>query len=368
MKIVNVPLYPEMFTEKERVLVRNGVLYAKSFLFSSGVCGLKMGNESGELLILPFQGQQIWRARFLGEDLTMRSMFDEPVPTEEYLKTYGGFLIHCGATAMGNPAKEDEHPQHGELPNRKYENAYLTLGEDDNGPYISLNGETEYVVAFTCGYRAQPSIRLNAGESVFHASMTLTNLRHDPLNYMYLCHINFRPVNGSHLIYSAPATPDAITVHQTDVAHLPPQQAAKLSETIETYKKDPSAHHRVDPDQQTYDPEIVMTIRFQADEAGFAHSLQQLPSGAAHYVAHRIKELPLGLRWIARTRDEDAMGLVLPATAEHFGLAYAQKHNQMKRLEGLSSVTMQMIVGYLEPESANQVKSKIERILAPVAP
>jgi hypothetical protein len=27
-----------------------------------------------------------------------------------------------------------------------------------------------------------------------------------------------------------------------------------------------------------------------------------------------------------------------------------------------------MIVGYLEPESANQVKSKIERILAPVAP
>ncbi|GIS11657.1 MAG: hypothetical protein CM15mP115_08080 [Alphaproteobacteria bacterium] len=49
--------------------------------------------------MLPFKGQQIWRAGFDGRDLTMRSMFDEPVDTQVYLETYGAFMIHCGLAA-----------------------------------------------------------------------------------------------------------------------------------------------------------------------------------------------------------------------------------------------------------------------------
>ena len=36
----------------------------------------------------------------------------------------------------------------------------------------------------------------------------------------------------------------------------------------------------------------------------------------------------------------------------------------MKYLAGLASVTMQMVVGYLEPEAALQARHKIERMLS----
>ena len=96
-------LTPEFFTERERTLVESGPLSAAGFRFDSGMCGLRLRNEVGELLLLPFQGQQIWSAEFSGRNLTMKSMFSEPRPTREYLETYGGFLLHCGATAMGVP-------------------------------------------------------------------------------------------------------------------------------------------------------------------------------------------------------------------------------------------------------------------------
>ena len=71
---------------------------------------MRLSNGEGELIILPFQGQQIWSANFGGRDLTMRSMFDQPRATRNYLETYGGFLLHCGFTAMGVPAEGDTHP------------------------------------------------------------------------------------------------------------------------------------------------------------------------------------------------------------------------------------------------------------------
>ena len=44
----------------------------------------------------------------------MKSMFDEPNLLRQYLETYGGFLLHCGATAMGALSAEDTHLQHGD--------------------------------------------------------------------------------------------------------------------------------------------------------------------------------------------------------------------------------------------------------------
>jgi hypothetical protein len=98
-----IHLAPSFFGERKRTLVEHGPLSASTFCFGSGVCGIRLSNELGHLVLLPFQGQQIWDASFGGRTLTMVSMFDEPQPTREYLDTYGGFLIHCGATAMGVP-------------------------------------------------------------------------------------------------------------------------------------------------------------------------------------------------------------------------------------------------------------------------
>ncbi|MGL4608618.1 MAG: DUF4432 family protein, partial [Trueperaceae bacterium] len=66
-----------------------------------------MQNSRGELTLLPFQSQQIWTAIMHGRNLTMKSMFDEPKPTQVYLETYGAFLVHCGVTAMGVPGPDD---------------------------------------------------------------------------------------------------------------------------------------------------------------------------------------------------------------------------------------------------------------------
>ena len=98
-----ITLKPGMFAENEQTLVEHGPLSASTFRFSTGVCGLRLRNDEGELVLLPFQGQQVWSVSFQGRNLTMKSMFDEPRATRDYLGTYGGFLLHCGATAMGVP-------------------------------------------------------------------------------------------------------------------------------------------------------------------------------------------------------------------------------------------------------------------------
>src|SRR5690606_12334717 len=130
---------------------------------ATGVCGLRLRNERGELVLLPFQGQQIWSARFDGRDLTMKSRFEEPRPTQNYLETYGGFLLHCAATAIGVPTGEDTDALHGELPNAPYHRAHLVLGEGEQGPSIGLGGEYQYTVAFAHNYVARPLVTLRAG-------------------------------------------------------------------------------------------------------------------------------------------------------------------------------------------------------------
>jgi len=62
-----IHLMPEMFAERERVVLEHGSLAASAFRFASGVCGLRLKNGLGELTLLPFQGQQIWSAAFHGQ-------------------------------------------------------------------------------------------------------------------------------------------------------------------------------------------------------------------------------------------------------------------------------------------------------------
>jgi hypothetical protein len=193
--IINIT--PQFFAEREKTLVEHGTLTASTFRFDSGVCGLRLNNELGQLVLLPFQGQQIWSAEFGGRNLTMKSMFAEPRPTREYLETYGGFLLHCGATAMGVPSKEDTHPLHGELPNAPYQKAYLVVGQDEKDSYIGLGGQYQHTVAFNYNYIAEPLVKLYTGSTLFWLTMTITNLKNSEMELMYLAHVNFRPVDNN---------------------------------------------------------------------------------------------------------------------------------------------------------------------------
>jgi len=356
-----VYLYPESFGVQERPLIRHGELSASTFRFASGVCGLRLENAKGELVMLPFQGQQIWSAEFDGRPLTMVSMFDQPRPTQEYLQTYGGFLLHCGATAMGVPTDEDNHPLHGELPNAPYSRAYLVFGQDDRGPYIGLGGRYQHTVAFSTNYVAQPLVRLYADSSLFNVAMTLTNLKKTPMEWMYLAHINFRPVDNGRLVYSAECTPEHVRVRKSIPSHVRPGPG--YVEFIQDLGKEPAKHHLLRPDL-VFDPELVFTIDYIADEDGWAHSMQVHPDGSADYVKHQTELLNLGVRWICRTPDQDALGLVLPATAEPEGYTAEKAKGNIRVIPGESQVRFEIEIGTLDPEEAQAVETKVEGLLA----
>ena len=84
------------FTEKEKAFLENGELKVSVFKYSSGIEALTVRNKKGYITVLPYKGQQIWRAGFMGHELVMHSMFNEPTDSDDFLHTYGAFLIHCG--------------------------------------------------------------------------------------------------------------------------------------------------------------------------------------------------------------------------------------------------------------------------------
>jgi hypothetical protein len=314
--------------------------------------------------MLPFQGQQIWSAAFDGRELTMRSMFAEPVPTRDYLSTYGAFLVHCGLTAMGVPGPEDRHPLHGELPNAPYAAAWLEVGEDAEGSYVALGGRYQHVVAFNHNYIAEPLVKLHERSSLIDILLQAKNLKHVDMDLMYMMHVNFRPVDNGRLVYSARPTPAEVKTHVSIPSHMQTAgSGGKLMEFLKRLADDPAGHHVLKP-ELCFDPEIVFTIRYRADAQGWAHSMQVHPDGCASYIAHRPSELEYGIRWIARNADQDALGLVLPATAEHKGYTAAKGKGQVRTLAGGGTVAFHARAGLLKPEEAKAMEPRIARILA----
>lgn len=356
-----VQLAPTFFDGRNRSLIEHGELAATTFTYDSGVAGLSLRNSQGELVMLPFQGQQIWSATFGGRKLTMKSMFDQPWPTTDYLSTYGGFLIHCGATAMGVPMGEDTHPLHGELPNAPYQKAWVVLGEDDGGEYIALGGQYQHTVAFSFNYVAQPLVKLYAGASRCWISITVRNLKRTPMELMYMAHVNFRPVDHGRLVYSAPSIPESARVRESIPSHVRP--TPEYLEFLKELQQRPEKHNVLAPDLP-FDPEVVFTFDYLADAEGWAHSMQVHPDGSADYIRHRPDQLDKGVRWICRTLDQDALGLVLPSTAEPEGYHAEKAKGNLKILPGGASFHCEIEAGWLNPDEATAMTEKIQNILS----
>jgi hypothetical protein len=362
MTATTIHLYPHMFGEKERTLVEHGPFSASVFRSENGVCGLRLGNGAGELVMLPFQGQQIWSATFDGRNLTMQSMFDQPRPTRTYLETYGAFLLHCGFLSMGvpDPAAGDSHPLHGELPNAPYTAAYLALGEDHRGQYLSLGGRYRHTVAFSANYEAEPVVTLYAGESRFTVDMAITNLKRTPMHYMYMAHVNFRPVDNGRLICTAPSDPDHVRVRTKIPTHVAP--TPEYLAFLAALQAEPAQHEVLKPGL-AFDPEMVFYLDYMADGDGWAHTMQLHPDGSADYIAHRPAQLDHGVRWICRTPDQDALGMVLPATAEPEGLAAEKAKGHLKSLAGGETFVAELEIGVLDGAEAEKMARKIGAVL-----
>ena len=361
METVTVALSPAQFGEREAILVESGQLSATAFRYESGVCALRLANAVGSATVLPWQGQQIWSAHFHGRELTMKSMFDQPRPGVGYLQTYGAFLLHCGATAMGNPGPGDTHPLHGELPNAPYQGAYLELGEDDGVPYIAIGGWYQHTVAFTCNYTAEPLVKLHADSGLLDISMDLTNHKVTPMEWMYLAHVNFRPVEQARLAYSAPCDPEHTRVRNVIPSHIRPP--AGYREFLAELAGNP-AKHNVFRNDLPFDPEVCFYLDYRADAEGWAHSMQVLPEGGADYVAHRPEQLPKVVRWIANNGDQGAMGLALPATAEPDGYTAEKAKGNVRILAPGETTRIELRAGALTPEETGRTSEAIRQILS----
>ena len=355
-----VHLHRRYFGELERSLVEHGPLSASTFLFHTGVHALRLKSDRVDLVMLPFQGQQIWQAVVDGRDLTMASMFGEPRPTREYLRTYGGFLIHCGVTAMGVPGEGDTHPLHGELPNAPFDKAYVIVGKDERGAYLGLGGEYQHTVAFAHNYLARPLVKLYEGSARFTMELEIHNLKRTEMELMYLAHINFRPVDNGRLVYSAPADPEHVRVRRSIPSHV--TQREGYGEWLEHLSKHPEAHH-VLKSGLLFDPEVVFFIDYLADAEGWAHTMQVRPDGTADYMRHRPEELGTGVRWICRTPDQDALGMTDPATAEPEGYNAEKAKGNLKTVPAGGVWRCEVEMGALAPAEVTEMKKKIEGML-----
>lgn len=359
MPKTTIHLSPALFGATEEKLVEREPFTASTLRWASGVCGLRLNNGHGHLLLLPFQGQQIWSAEFGGRDITMKSMFDMPRATRNYLENYGAFLLHCGFMAMGVPTADDDHALHGELPNAPFRTAAVVLDEDERGPYIGLTGRYQHTVAFSTNYVAEPLVKLYAGGSRFRVVFRATNLKTTPMEYMYMAHVNWRPVDHGRLVYSAPSTPDAVQLRESIPPHVKPSPAYLAF--MDSLRKDPGRHEILSP-ELSFDPEIVFNIAYEADGDGWAHTMQVHPDGSADYIAHRPDELNVGVRWICRMADQDALGMVLPATAGPEGYTTEKKKGLVRELAGNATFSCEMDLGVLDGEEAAAVESKVRAI------
>ncbi|QKD05917.1 DUF4432 family protein [Mesorhizobium loti] len=358
---VFVDLVPEQFGGSETIVARYRGLVATAFRYRSGVAGLRISNAQGEIILLPFQGQQIWNATFLNRSLTMRSMFDEPVATRDYLSNYGAFFIHCGATAMGNPGPVDQHPLHGDLPNAPYRDVQLIVGSNSEGPFMALTGRCRQTVAFSHDYMMKPTVLLQLDANSVNVDVSIMNLKHSPMDLMYLAHINFRPADDGRLV-------DTVADDSTDIVVrkvLPPFFTP--SESYLAYRDaivaDPS-RHRLLTKGEPIDPELVLTMKARADAEGWAHALQVHPDRTADFVSFRPDELNYAVRWITRGADQDALGLVLPATAKPDGYLAAKERGRLVRVAAGETFHCGLRFGAMIAEEAARQERLISKVRA----
>jgi hypothetical protein len=259
---------------------------------------------------------------------------------------------------MGVPSHEDTHPLHGELPHVTYDSAYIVLGEDEQGMYIGLGGAYQHTIAFECNYRAEPLVKMHAGSSLLSIAMTITNLKNTEMEYMYMAHINFRPVDNGRLVYSAPSTPEHVRVRKP-APHV--KSKPGYVEFLEDLAKHPEKHNVLSPGA-LYDPEAVLYLDYRTDSDGWAHSMQVHPDGRADYVAHRPDQLDKAVRWISRTPDQDCLGIILPATAEPEGYLAEKAKGNLKVLPPKGKFHCEIVAGALTPERAKEMEGKIRSI------
>jgi hypothetical protein len=350
-------LQKNQFSDKERLLCELGQLKASSFLFDSGVHAVRVASPRGHIIVLPYQGQQIWDAVFDGRRLTMASFFPQPVSSTHLLDSYGAFLYHCGALRMGNPGPEDNHPLHGELPAAPYSEAWLIAGEDAGGTYLGVSGAFRYIKAFGDTYTAIPSVKLYENRTVLDVGMTIENHAHVPMDLMYMCHVNFLPAENGEIVQATGWDTKDMVLRSSIPSHVRP--TPEFLAFMESLKKNPGVTRVLRPEDQ-YNPEIVFYVRnLKADARGMTHMLQKHPDGTSDYVGYNVKELDHTVRWILKHDDQKVNGMALPSTCDPEGYTAEKKKGNVRMIPALGKASFSVSTGYLNEAETKKMESTI---------
>ena len=104
------------------------------------------------------------------------------------------------------------------------------------------------------------------------------------------------------------------------------------------------------------------TAKASSGPDGWTHALHRHPDGTGDFVSYRPAELPYAVRWITRSKDQDALGLVLPATAPPDGFAAARTNGQLVWIEQGRSFRAELRFGALDAEASRDLEAAIASI------
>ena len=357
--MVRINLHHGMFGDHPWELAKADDVAITTYRLPNGIEILRASGQHLTLEILPFRGQQIWQAWVDGQPIGMRGMTSQPRAGQTILESLGAFLYHCGLLGIAAPGPEDDHPLHGELPLAPMDTAFLDLERSAGGTMVRIGGSFEYAKAFRAHYLWSPDISFMAAGSTFAVTARIDNLMHSPMPFMYLAHPNFRPIDGSELVYSSSYEPEHVRVRTSVPAHLgdKPGYRKQLLE----FQANPSLHHRLSADQ-SFDPEVVFEIDYIAGDDGYAHTLQVHPDGQADWIAHRPVDCPVAVRWLSRTPEQDCIALAEPSTSGLTGFSEERRRGHVPVLAADARWETQFRIGRLGKQAASAMRDTIERL------
>src|SRR5690606_28850991 len=121
---------------------------------------------------------------------------------------------------------------------------------------------------------------------------------------------------------------------------------------------DPSAHRTLQAGV-AIEPELVLVMSPESGTDGCVHAVHRHPDGTGDFVSYRPSELPYAVRWVTRNGDQDALGLLLPATAAPNGRAAAIKKDQIVWIEPGASYDASLRFGAVDAQAAGRLEADI---------
>ncbi|WP_319528832.1 aldose 1-epimerase family protein [uncultured Cohaesibacter sp.] len=360
MTPVEVSLRKVDFASHEQMLASFAGMTASSFRYDSGIEALRLSNDRGHLVILPYYGQMIWDAVFDGVDLTMKNMFSQPKPAHDIAGTYGCFAFHSGLLRNGCPSPDDTHALHGEMPVAAMDSAGLSFGEDAEGPYLAVVGSCEYVMGFGDHYLVRPKVVLRPDMTLFDMCMDVENLGGAPMDLMYMCHVNFAFYDGARIVQPAPFTPDRTIVRTAVPGHV--QTTPEYLSFIDDLAKDPSGLEVLD-EPERYNPEQVLYVKgVGADGDGNTASLMRRREGDGFHIAYNREDFPQTVRWILVNSDQQVAAFALPSTCEPEGYLAEKKKGNVRQLAPGEGASFAVRLGYMTSPEADEAEAHIRSL------